>query len=408
MTREATGSMPRTRGGAGEVFLVALRLGLTSFGGPTAHLAAFQREYVARRRWLSDPTFAGLVAMSQVLPGPASSQVGIGIGLLRAGYPGALAAWLGFTLPSAAIMTTLAILAGGLDLADAGWVHGLELAAAAIVASAIVALWRSLAPDAARSLIAVAAALVLLAIGGAATQLLVIVGAAAVGWRLLRGVVPEPESEPLGEPVSGRVAAAALVTFASLLVGLPILATFTGSEPIAAVDAFYRAGSLVFGGAHVVLPLLDELVVAPGWVTDEQFVAGYGAAQALPGPLFTFGAYLGAIATPLPGGVAGGLIAIVAIFLPSFLLVLGAVPSWSRLRSSARFRGALAGVNAAVVGLILAALYDPILTSAARTALDVGLIVAAFVALRLRNVPPWLVVAALAATAQVLRGSGLA
>ena len=407
MAHEATRSRKGAQAGAREVFLVALRLGLTSFGGPTAHLAAFQREYVGRRRWLSDGTFAGLVAMSQVLPGPSSSQVGIGIGLLRAGYAGALGAWLGFTLPSAALMIGLAVLTGSLDLAGAGWVHGLELAAAAIVGSALIALWRSLAPDAPRSLIALAAALVLVAVGGAATQLVVIGGAAAAGWLALRWIAPEPGAESLRQPVSRRVAALALAAFAALLVGLPVLAAATSSESVAAVDAFYRAGSLVFGGAHVVLPLLDELVVAPGWVTDEQFVAGYGAAQAMPGPLFTFGAYLGALATPLAGGLAGGVVAIVAIFLPSFLLVIGAFPSWGRLRSSPGFRGALAGVNAAVVGLILAALYDPILTSAVATPLDAALIVTAFVALRLRNVPPWLVVAALAAAAQILRAASL-
>jgi chromate transporter len=393
-------------GSVGEVFRVALRLGLTSFGGPIAHLGYFRREYVERHRWLSDATYADLVALSQFLPGPASSQVGIGVGLLRAGYGGAVAAWLAFTLPSAALLTAFAFLAGGVDVADAGWIHGLKLAAVAIVALAVLSMWRNLAPDLPRGLLALVAAAVILAIHSPFAQVAVIAGGGSIGWAFLR--VPAPVAiEESPSPVGRRAAGLALALFVGLLAGLPIAAAFTGLTGLAVVESFYRAGSLVFGGGHVVLPLLNEAVVGPGWVDPDQFLAGYGAAQAIPGPLFTFAAFLGASLRPEPNGLAGAAIAVGAIFLPSFLLVIGVFPFWHRLRASPTFRNALAGTNAAVVGLLLAALYDPVATSAVTSLVDVALVVVALGVLVLREAPPWLVVAALAAAAQLTAAAGL-
>jgi chromate transporter len=394
-------------GSVGEVFRVALGLGLTSFGGPVAHLGYFRREYVQRRGWLSDATFADLVALSQFLPGPASSQVGIGVGLLRAGYRGALAAWLAFTLPSAALLTTFAFLAAGLDVATAGWVHGLKLAAVAIVAVAVIVMWRSLAPDRVRGVVALAAAAVILAVHTPLTQLGIIVAGGIAGWIAVRVAAPSADGE-VASPVSPRVAGTALAAFFTLLVGLPIAAAASGWTGVAVVESFYRAGSLVFGGGHVVLPLLSESVVTPGWVDADQFLAGYGAAQAIPGPLFSFAAFLGASLRPEPNGLVGAVVATVAIFSPSFLLVIGIFPFWHRLRRSPAFRDALAGTSAAVVGLLLAALYDPVATSAVTSPLDVGLVVVAIGALLLGNAPPWLVVVGLAAAAQLASVAGLA
>ncbi|NJD29564.1 MAG: chromate efflux transporter [Chloroflexi bacterium] len=399
--------MARQReGSVGEVFRVALLLGLTSFGGPIAHLGYFRREYVERRRWLSDATYADLVALSQFLPGPASSQVGIGVGLLRAGYGGAVAAWLAFTLPSAVLLTAFAFLAAGADVADSGWIHGLKLAAVAIVATAVLSMWRNLAPDLPRGLLALVAAAVILAIHSPFAQLAVIAGGGLIGWAFLR--VPAPvEIDESPSPVGRRTAGMALALFIGLLAGLPIAAAVTGLTGLAVVESFYRAGSLVFGGGHVVLPLLNEAVVGPGWVDPDQFLAGYGAAQAIPGPLFTFAAFLGASLRPEPNGLAGAAIAVGAIFLPSFLLVIGVFPFWHRLRASPTFRNALAGTNAAVVGLLLAALYDPVATSAVTSLVDVALVVAALGVLILRDAPPWLVVAALAAAAQLTAAAGV-
>ena len=381
---------------------MALLLGLTSFGGPIAHLGYFHREYVTRRSWLSEATYLDLVALCQFLPGPASSQIGIGVGLLRAGWSGALAAWLGFTLPSAIALTAFALLTANLDVASAGWVHGLKLAAVAIVAAAVLSMWRSLAPDRPRKTIALLAAAAILVVESAGLQIGVIAAGGLLGWRLLARLPDSPTHEaPL--PISRRAGITALAAFAVLLVGLPLATALTQAEWLAVTDSFYRAGALVFGGGHVVLPLLDESVVGPGWVGEEQFLAGYGAAQAVPGPLFTFAAFLGASLRPEPNGVPGAAVALGAIFLPSFLLVVGALPFWDRLRRSAAFRGALAGTNAAVIGLLLAALYEPVWTSAVAAPVDVALVVIAFGALVVWNVAPWLVVAALAATAQLVQ-----
>ena len=388
-------------GGAnpGEVFRAALVLGLTSFGGPIAHLGYFHREYVERRRWLTEATYLDLVALCQLLPGPASSQVGIGIGLLRAGWGGALAAWLGFTLPSAVALTAFALLTADLELSGLGWVHGLKLAAVAIVAVAIVSMWRSLAPDWPRRGMAVAAGVVLLLLPAAALQVAVIAAGGLLGWWLLRDL-PAPPDGGGPSPVGSRVGLMALAAFALLLAGLPIAAELTGSHPVAMIERFYRAGALVFGGGHVVLPLLSESVVTPGWLDADTFLAGYGAAQAVPGPLFAVSAHLGASLRPEPNGIAGATVALVAIFLPSFLLVAAALPFWHRLRRSPAFRGALAGTNAAVIGLLMAALVDPLWTGTVASIVDVALVGLAVATLLLTRTPPWLVVGALAIVAQ--------
>lgn len=382
---------PRSRR---EVFLVALRLGLTSFGGPVAHIGYFRDEYVVRRRWLDEAGFGELVALTTLLPGPSSSQLGIAIGTLRAGKLGGLAAWLGFTLPSAAALTAFALAVGSTDVSGAGWLHGLELAAAAVVLAAVIAMARTLARGPARLVLAVGAAAVALLVPGVAGRTLTILVAGLVGAVLLRGSV-RPLLLHLRFPIGGRLAAVSLTLFAALLVGLPLLRAATDAHGVDLFAALYRAGSLVFGGGHVVLPLLDQAAVAPGWVTQQEFLAGYGAAQAVPGPLFTFSAYLGAIAEPSPNGVAGAAIALVAIFLPSFLLLGGVLPVWSAVRERALVQAAVAGVGAGVVGLLAAALWDPVLSTSVDGVWDAAL-VAGLLGL-LRIVPAWAMVGIAAA-----------
>ena len=342
-----------------EVFAAALGLGLTSFGGPIAHIGYFRREYVTRRGWLDETAFADLVTLCQSLPGPASSQLGIAIGTRQAGIRGGIAAWAGFSLPSAIALTLLGLVAATTDLSGAGWVHGLKLAAVAVVAQAVWSMAGTLAPDWARRVVALAAAAVALAWATPFAQVAIIAGGALIG-RFLLQPPPAAPTHPEPSPLSRRTGLVALAVFAVLLIGLPVLRT-VGGQPVAMFDAFYRAGALVFGGGHVVLPLLDASVVTPGWVSDGQFLAGYGAAQAVPGPLFTFAAYLGAVSGPPPNAVGGALLALVAIFLPAFLVVFAALPFWDRLRASASIRRALTGTNAAVVGILLAALYTPVL-----------------------------------------------
>ena len=374
-----------------EVLRVATRLGLTSFGGPVAHLGYFREEYVARRRWLDEATYADLVALCQFLPGPASSQVGIAIGITRAGLLGGVAAWFGFTLPSAIALVAFAYGLRGLGVTDAGWLHGLKVAAVAVVALAVWGMARSLAPDRERVTIAIVSAVCALRWPTGVGQVVIITVAALVGLRLLPGAAAALTTR---RPVAvGRgTGAAMLALFFVLLIVLPVVRQLVGSQALAVFDSFFRAGSLVFGGGHVVLPLLQAEVVPPGWVTGEEFVAGYGAAQAVPGPLFTFAAYLGAVMGPQPNGLAGAALALVAIFLPSFFMVVGALPFWDALRGRASFQSALRGVNAAVVGLLLAALYQPVWTSAIHGPADVGLALAAFGLLAFWKAPPWLVV----------------
>jgi len=378
-------------GSAAEVLLVALRLGLTSFGGPIAHLGYFHQEYVERRRWLDESSYADLVALCQLLPGPASSEVGIAVGITRAGLLGGLAAWLGFTLPSALLLLGFAVVVQHIGPGDTAWLHALQVVAVAVVAQAVWSMARTLAPDRARGSIAVIAALIALTSSTPLVQVGVIVAARLIGLRLPRGeALTPPPALPLS--IGRRTAIGAWVLLFGLLVFLPLARHLAPNQPLALFDSFFRTGSLVFGGGHVVQPLLQAAVVPPGWVSNTRFITGYGAAQAVPGPLFTFSAYLGAIERPAPNGPLGAAIALVAIFLPAFLLVTGSLPFWSVLRGRPGFRAALRGVNAAVVGLLLAALYRPIWTTAIHTPADFGLALAAFGLLILWRAPPWLVV----------------
>jgi chromate transporter len=393
MTRD-TGSatvIASPRGSVSEVLRVFLRLGLTSFGGPVAHLGYFRDEFVARRRWLDDRAYADLVALCQFLPGPASSQVGIAIGLSRAGYAGALAAWIGFTLPSALALVLFAYWVRVGDVSGAGWLHGLKVVAVAVVAQAVLGMMRSLAPDRERATLAVVAAIIALAVPSAWGQIGAIMIGGLVGVVWFRTSAPSDHAS-LPISVSRMTGGILLAIFFVLLIGLPLLASVIPSQVLQLFDAFYRAGSLVFGGGHVVLPLLQASVVPPGWVTNDEFLAGYGAAQAVPGPLFTFAAYLGAVMGPQPNGWVGASLCLVAVFLPSFLLVVGALPFWEALRHRVTAQAALSGVNAAVVGLLLAALYDPVWTAGITNARDFALACAAFLLLFMWQTPPWLVV----------------
>ncbi|GAA4709923.1 chromate transporter [Promicromonospora umidemergens] len=398
---------PTVSGGgtAREVFVVFLRLGLTSFGGPVAHLGYFRDAFVVRRRWLGDRAYADLVALCQFLPGPASSQVGMAIGLRRAGIGGLLAAWAGFTLPSAVLLVVFAygVTTFGGD-AGAGWIGGLKAAAVAVVAHAVLGMARTLAPDARRATIVGAAAIAtllapsVLGLPVVLSQVGVIVLSGAAGLLWLAAPPDDGDDEPFPVPVRRSVAVACLAVFGALLVALPLLAAAWDGGVTRLVDIFYRAGALVFGGGHVVLPLLQAELVPSGLVGHDQFLAGYGAAQAVPGPLFTFAAYLGAVTTSGPTGIAGAAIALLAIFVPSALLVVGGLPFWERLRSAPRARRALTGVNAGVVGLLAAALYDPVLTqgvlAASEPLVALALAIAAFVALAKWSAPPWAVVMA--------------
>jgi chromate transporter len=378
-------------GGVLEVLGVALRLGLTSFGGPIAHLGYFREEYVVRRRWLDEQTYVDLVALCQFLPGPASSQVGISVGVLRAGPLGGLAAWLGFTLPSAIALTIFAYVVDWLHVADSGWLHGLKVVAVAVVAQAVWNMARQFCTDRTRATIAILAALVVLAAPSALGQVLVIAGAALIGRRLF---APGAGSAPaqVHVPITHRAGIISLILFFALLGCLPLLRVLAPGGSLALFDSFYRVGSLVFGGGHVVLPLLQAEVVPTGWLTNDQFVAGYGAAQAVPGPLFTFAAYLGAGRHTTPNGVIGAVIGLLAIYLPSFLLLGAALPFWATLRRQPALQGALRGINAAVVGILLAALYTPVWTSAIQGPADFGLAVAACALLMVWKLPPWCVV----------------
>lgn len=373
------------------------RLGLTSFGGPVAHLGYFREEFVVRRRWLSEAAYADLVALCQFLPGPASSQVGFAIGLLRGGVVGGLLAWLLFTLPSALMLLAFAWGAGSTtsDWAQ-GLLHGLKLVAVAVVAQAVWGMARTLCPDLARAGLAMGAVLLAMTVPGAGGQVAAITLGAGAGLWCCRHVarLAEPGVE-LDAPLGRRAAALLLALFFFLLLGLPLVAERWPTTAL--FDVFYRAGALVFGGGHVLLPLLEPSVVGNGWLSEEQFLAGYGAAQAIPGPLFTFAAYLGAVARIEPNGVVGAVIALVAVSLPGLLLVLGVLPFWERLRRCRPARAALAGANAAVVGILAAALYDPVWTSAVRSMVDFGVVLAAFLLLTFWRVPPWRVVLATAA-----------
>lgn len=392
MTDNAAQAKPGRADTSWDVFLVFLRLGLTSFGGPIAHLGYFHNEFVLRRQWLSERSYIDLVALCQFLPGPTSSQVGIALGLSRTGFPGAFAAWAGFTLPSA---ITLCLFAFGLSSWGSafrpGALHGLKIVAVAVVAQAVWGMARNLCPDAARITIAAVCACVVLLWPNAWGQIGVIVAGAAAGVLLYK---PAYDSMPdlLPIAISRRFGAVLLTLFFGLLLGLPVLGQVFPSQTMALVNAFYRAGSLIFGGGHVMLPLLQAAVVPTGWVSNDVFTIGYGAAQAIPGPLSTFAAFLGASMNISPSGWLGASICLAAIFAPSFLLVAGALPFWEQLRGSVHTQAALRGVNAAVVGLLLAAFYNPIWTSAVLEPQDFGLALLALVALMFWKLPPWQVV----------------
>lgn len=389
-----------------EVFLAFLKLGLTSFGGPVAHLGYFRDELVLRRRWLSDQAYADLVALCQFLPGPASSQVGFALGMMRAGWLGALAAFLAFTLPSALALTVFALTASGISgVVGQGALHGLKIVAVAIVAQAVCGMARSLCPDRLRASLAVGAVILLAALPGAMGMMAAIALGAVAGWVLIPAAPAMTATAHPRLPVTKRQGVAALGLFMLLLLGLPMLAGL--SQGMAVADSFYRAGALVFGGGHVVLPLLQAQIVTPGWVSADQFLAGYGAAQAVPGPLFTFAAYLGAVLGPAPHGLAGAALALIAVFLPGFLLLVGVLPFWSQFRSQRGAASAMQGANAAVVGILGAALYSPVFSGSVRDMPDFALALACFVALMMWKAPPWFVVLMAAAGGvgvQLLRG----
>jgi len=384
--------MAKSHGSPLEVLLVYLKLGVSSFGGPIAHIGYFREEFVVRRRWLDERAFVDLVALCQFLPGPASSQVGFSIGLMRAGYLGALAAWTGFTLPSAIVLVLFAYGAGSVSgPLGAGLLHGLKLVAVAIVAQAVWGMARTLCPDRERASIAVAAALIILFSGSVLSQIgSILLGAIAGLWLCRAG--PPAEHGHFAVPVSRGVGFAALIAFFVLLAGLPLLQELHLWQGVAVFDAFYRSGALVFGGGHVVLPLLREAFVPPGWVSDDAFLAGYGAAQAVPGPLFTFAAYLGAIVNTNPHGVAGAMLGLLGIFIPGILILLGTLPFWESFRKRTGAQAAMRGVNAAVVGVLGAALYNPIWVSSVKTPGDFGVALLGFILLAVWRVPPLAVV----------------
>ncbi|MBU8769905.1 chromate transporter [Cytobacillus oceanisediminis] len=370
-----------------EILMVSTRLGLTSFGGPVAHLGYFHDEYVRRRKWMDEKSYADLVALCQFLPGPASSQVGIGVGVMRAGVAGGIMAFLGFTLPSVIALIIFAILLQGINPAEAGWIHGLKIVAVAVVAHAVLGMAQKLVPDLPRKMLALFAIIVTLLWQTAITQIAVILISGFIGFLLYKKHADNSEAR-MGFPISKGFAIGCLVLFFALLIILPILRELTALDWVALFDSFYRSGSLVFGGGHVVLPLLEREFVPTGWLSEEAFLAGYGAAQAVPGPLFTFAAYLGAVMN----GWQGGLLATAAIFLPAFLLILGTLPFWDTLRRNPNIKGALMGVNAAVVGILIAAFYHPIWTSSILEPADFAFAAVLFSMLVYWKLPPWIIV----------------
>lgn len=403
-------SSGRLEGNWREVLRAFLILGLTSFGGPVAHIGYFREAFVVRRRWLSERAYADLVALCQFLPGPASSQIGVAIGLARAGMKGAYAAWAAFTLPSALLMVLFAYGTGWIGAAaGTGWLRGVKVVAVAVVAQAVLTMARSLCPDRTRAAFASAAAALTLLLPGWGAQIGVIASAGVLGPLMLRGKATgasAAESDggfQLAGSLRPRQAAGALIAFFGLLALLPVLAAAAGSQTLSALAGFYRAGALVFGGGHVVLPLLDAVVVAPGRISSDAFLAGYGAAQAVPGPLFSFAAYLGALLAPGAWGLAAAALCLGALYLPAFLVLFGTLPFWQRLRQRRQAQAALSGINAAVVGLLLAALYDPVWVAGVHNRADAALVFACFLLLEGWRLPSWAVVGVGA-----LAGTGLA
>ena len=388
------------------VFTAALKLGLTSFGGPIAHLAYFHNEYVTRRGWIDERSYTDLVALCQLLPGPASSQVGMAIGMQRSGIAGGIASWLGFTLPSAALMTAFALLLHGSGGFGAGLIHGLLIVAVAVVGSAVISMARTQAAGPLRAVIAACSLAVMLLAPSPLTQIGVLLFGAAAGALFMRSTSSDPPSE-FRVPIGRAPAMISLLLFVLLLGLLPVAATLSGVRTLAVIDSFYRSGALVFGGGHVVLPLLEQLVVGPGWMGQTQFLAGYAAAQAVPGPLFSFSAYLGASMNASPSGVTGAAIALLSIYLPSFLLLIGALPLWATIRRHPSVRAVVGGIGPAVVGLLAAALYTPVFTAAIHSPADLALAGAAFALLVGVKAPAWLIVIGGAAGGIFLRALGL-
>ncbi|RKD27097.1 ChrA protein [Ammoniphilus oxalaticus] len=370
-----------------EIWLISTKLGLMSFGGPVAHLGYFHEEYIRRRKWMDEQSYADLVALCQFLPGPASSQVGIGIGVIRAGILGGIVSFLGFTIPSVIALIVFAIILQGDEISSAGWIHGLKIVAVSVVAYAILGMSQKLTPDLKRKAIALLALIVTLLWQTAYAQVGIILLSACIGYLIYRQE-DEMDGAKIHIPFSRKVAITCLTLFFGLLIILPILREVTSLSWVAMFDSFYRSGSLVFGGGHVVLPLLEREFVSTGWLSHEEFLAGYGVAQAVPGPLFTFAAYVGAIMN----GWLGGIVATIAIFLPAFLLVLGTLPFWDRLRSNLKMKGALMGVNAAVVGILISAFYQPIWTSSILKPIDFAFAAILFSMLVYWKLPPWLIV----------------
>ncbi|MGO9942551.1 MAG: chromate efflux transporter [Rhodoblastus sp.] len=402
MSAEFDAAPVKLRSRVAEVFWAFLKLGLTSFGGPIAHLSYFRAEFVQRRRWLDEKAYADIVALCQFLPGPASSQTGIVLGFLRAGFIGGLVSWAAFTLPSALALILFAYGIAGLgDLSHLAWLHGLKIVAVAVVAQAVWGMARNLCPDRERASLAIAATLLTLAVPSAYGQIGAIIAGGIFG-RLFLPAVVDVRHSPLALPARRAHAALAAAIFLALLLGLPLLASAISNHALAVFASFFRSGSLVFGGGHVVLPLLQQVVVPPGWIDNDSFLAGYGAAQAVPGPLFTFAAFLGTAMRSPPNGVFGGVFCLVAIYLPSFLLLVAALPFWDGLRQRPDVQSALKGVNAAVVGLLLGALYTPVWTSAIFSSKDFGIGLVAFLLLSYWQTPPWLVVVLGALVAAVL------
>lgn len=370
-----------------EILGTSLKLGLTSFGGPVAHLGYFKNEYIDKRKWLDDKTYADIIAICQFLPGPASSQVGIAIGMLRGGFLGGVISWFGFTIPSVAVLILFALFYQSFALGDATWIASLKVVAVAVVAHAVLGLGKKLTPDRPRIAIAIAAALIMLLFPSAIVQISIIIAAAILGFFMFSKQV-ETKVQPFSVSITKKQGVISLSVLAILLVGLPILSQTISNSYLSIFDTFFRVGSIVFGGGHVVLPLLEQEVVPNGLLTSGEFLAGYGMAQAVPGPLFTFASYLGTMIS----GITGGIIATAAMFLPSFLLIVGALPFLSELRKRSSFQGILTGVNASVVGILLAAFYDPVFTSSIASGGHFGLAVILFAFLHFWKTPAWLIV----------------
>lgn len=371
-----------------EIFIVSTRLGLTSFGGPVAHLGYFHEEYVRRRNWMDEKSYADLVALSQFLPGPASSQVGIGVGVIRGGVIGGIISFLGFTMPSVIALIIFASLLSTFGIEEAGWIQGLKIVAVVVVAHAIMGMAKNFTPDLQRKLLALFALVATLVFQTAFTQIAAILIAAIIGYLLFQDLPANKEKPTTNFPISKRFGYICLTIFFGLLIALPIITNFTTNHWVALFDSFYRSGSLVFGGGHVVLPLLEQEFVPTGFISEQDFLAGYGAAQAVPGPLFTFAAYLGTVMN----GWVGGLFATFVVFLPAFLLILGTLPFWNALRSNPKINAAFIGANASVVGILISALYTPIWTSSIMGPADFALAAILFTMLVFGKLPPWIIV----------------